>query len=165
VPSGPVRRAAPPPAPDSVDADPEHDLSLAGTTPGELAALREDVPLDDRTRRVILAMARLADGRDPWALLGMPQGADAKLLKRAYFKLSKEIHPDRYYGQRMGSFTERLPSVFEAMSRAYARRPAPSDRAPTRSASPSSPRRRRSTPASCSIARASSRSPAATSTR
>jgi hypothetical protein len=125
VPSGPIRRVAPPHAPDAVDAEPEHDLTLPGTTPGELAALREDVPLDDRTRRVILAMGRLADGRDPWALLGVPQGADAKLLKRAYFKLSKEIHPDRYYGQRLGSFTERLPAVFEAMSRAYARLTSP----------------------------------------
>jgi len=125
VPSGPIRRAGPPPAHDGLDADPEHDLSLPGTTPVELAALREDVPLDDRTRRVILAMARLADGRDPWALLGVPQGADAKLLKRSYFKLSKEIHPDRYYGQRVGSFTERLPAVFEAMSRAYARLTSP----------------------------------------
>jgi DnaJ domain len=125
VPSGPIRRVAPAPAHDGVDADPEHDLSLPGTTPGELAALREDVPLDDRTRRVILAMARLADGRDPWALLGVPQGADAKLLKRSYFKLSKEIHPDRYYGQHLGSFTGRLPAVFEAMSRAYARLTSP----------------------------------------
>jgi tetratricopeptide (TPR) repeat protein len=97
-------------------------------TPAELAALREDVPLDDRTRRLILAMARLTDGRDPWALLGVPAGADARQLKRAYFKLSKEIHPDRYYRQRLGSFTDRLPFVFEAMSRAYARLTSPDRR-------------------------------------
>lgn len=131
VPSGPIRRVgAPPPpampaAPEPATAEPEHDLTLANPTPAELAALREDVPLDERTRRVILAMARLSDGRDPWALLGVPQGADARLLKRAYFKLSKDIHPDRYYGQRLGSFTERLPAVFEAMSRAYARLTSP----------------------------------------
>ena len=81
--------------------------------------------LDERIRRRILAMARLADGRDPWALLGVPAGADPRVLKRAYFKLSKEIHPDRYYGQRLGSFTHRLPFVFEAMSRAYARLTSP----------------------------------------
>lgn len=98
-----------------------HDLSLPGATPGELFALREDSVLDDRTRRLILAMARIADGRDPWALLGVPAGADPRFLKRAYFKLSKDIHPDRYYGRQLGSFTDRLPLVFEAMSRAYAR--------------------------------------------
>ncbi|TMQ06521.1 MAG: hypothetical protein E6J91_37680 [Deltaproteobacteria bacterium] len=112
-----------------VHPDPEHDLTLPRATPAELAALREDIPLDDRTRRLILAMARLADGRDPWALLGVPAGAEPRQLKRAYFKLSKEIHPDRYYGERLGSFTDRLPFVFEAVSRAYARLTSPDRRA------------------------------------
>jgi len=119
--SGPVRRSAGPPPADGGDAHPEHDLSLPGVTPAELTALGEDSVLDERTRRLVLAMARLADGRDPWALLGVPRGSEPRQLKRAYFKLSKEIHPDRYYGQRLGSFAARLPSVFEAMSRAYAR--------------------------------------------
>jgi hypothetical protein len=123
--SGPIRRVAGPPPAEPAEVGPDHDLSLPGTTPVELAALREDVVLDERIRRRILAMARLADGRDPWALLGVSAGADSRILKRAYFKLSKEIHPDRYYGQRLGSFTGRLPFVFEAMSRAYARLTSP----------------------------------------
>jgi hypothetical protein len=110
---------------DAPDRDPEHDLTLPGATPAEQAALREDIVLDDTSRRRILAMARLADGRDPWALLGVPAGADPRQLKRAYFKLSKDIHPDRYFGQRLGSYTQRLPVVFEALSRAYARLTSP----------------------------------------
>ncbi len=122
APSG-LRRAAgnQPPSPEVVNAEPEHDLTLPEASPAELAALREDNVLDDRTRRLILAMARLADGRDPWALLGVPRDADPRHLKRAYFQLSKEIHPDRYYRQRLGSFQDRLPYVFEAVSRAYGR--------------------------------------------
>ena len=107
--------------PDPHERQPEHDLTLPNTTAAELAALRENIELDDLIRRRILAMSRLADGRDPWALLGVPAGSEAKDLKRAYFKLSKEIHPDRYFGQRLGGFSERLPFVFEALSRAYAR--------------------------------------------
>ena len=109
------------PVPDAAERPPEHDLTLPDATAAELAALREDVDLDDHIRRRILAMARLADGRDPWALLGVPSGSEPRVLKRAYFKLSKEIHPDRYFGQRQGGFAERLPAVFEALSRAYAR--------------------------------------------
>jgi len=126
APSG-LRRAAPsqPPAPDAAERPPEHDLTLPGATAAELAALREDVDLDDHIRRRILAMARLADGRDPWALLGVPAGSEPRVLKRAYFKLSKEIHPDRYFGQRQGGFAERLPAVFEALRRAYARLTSP----------------------------------------
>ncbi len=114
-----------PVAPEASGPEPVHDLTLPEPTPAELAALAEDVGLADGIRRRILAMARLADGRDPWALLGVPVGAEARHLKRAYFKLSKEIHPDRYFGQRLGSFTDRLPAVFEALSRAYARLTSP----------------------------------------
>jgi hypothetical protein len=107
--------------PPPMRAAPEHDLSLPGATPEELAALAEDVSLEDRERRRILAMARLAHGRDPHALLGVSPVADARTLKLAYFQLSKEIHPDRYYGRRLGSFAARMSTVFEATSRAYAR--------------------------------------------
>jgi len=100
---------------------PVHDLSIPDPTPDELAALSEHVDLDDRGRRRILAMARLCHGRDPHALLGVPSTADARMLKLAYFQLSKEIHPDRYYGKRLGSFAARMSMVFEAASRAYAR--------------------------------------------
>jgi tetratricopeptide (TPR) repeat protein len=99
---------------------PIHDLTLPNATPDELEALAEDVELTDTERRRVLAMARLAELRDPSALLGIPAGTDARTVKLAYFELSKEVHPDRYYGKRRGSFERRMSVVFEAMSRAYA---------------------------------------------
>ena len=96
-----------------------HDLRLPDATKEELAALAENVELDDEERRRILAMARVIN--DPYALLGVGPGADAKTVKRAYFTLSKAIHPDRYYGKRLGSFAARTNAVFEATARAYAR--------------------------------------------
>lgn len=123
-----------PPLPDAAGLDgatvrraPTADIHivLPNPTDAERAALAEpgDLGPDDRLR--ILAMARLLDARDPWALLGVPHGADARVLKRAYFKLSKEIHPDRYYGRQLGSFADRLTQVFEAISRAYAKLTSP----------------------------------------
>jgi hypothetical protein len=113
-------RITPEPTASSAGISISHDLQLPNPTPEELAALVEDVEINDQSRRRILAMARLIQQADLHALLGVPQGADAKALKRAYFTLSKEVHPDRYYGKRLGSFTERLSMVFEATSRAYA---------------------------------------------
>jgi tetratricopeptide (TPR) repeat protein len=123
-----------PPAPDATSLDaptviraPRADINLLlpNPTDEERAALAEpgDLGPDDRVK--ILAMARLLDGKDPWALLGVPHGAEAKVLKRAYFKLSKDIHPDRYYGKSLGSFKDRLSVVFEAVSRAYAKLTSP----------------------------------------
>ncbi|MFN0247311.1 MAG: hypothetical protein ACKV2T_10525 [Kofleriaceae bacterium] len=98
-----------------------HDLTLPATTPDELRALAEDIDLDETERRRILAMARLIEKNDPYLLLGVSGAADPKTLKRAYFLLSKEVHPDRYYGKRLGTFADRLTMVFEATSRAYNR--------------------------------------------
>ena len=100
---------------------PHLDTTLPDPTSDELMALSETNALTDVQRRQILAMARLLDKRDPWALLGVPRDADARTLKRAYFKLSKDIHPDRFYGRPLGSFAERLSTVFEALTRAYER--------------------------------------------
>lgn len=98
-----------------------HDLNLSNPTPEELAALEEEADLDDGERRLILTLERLLEKQDPYMLIGVSQGADAKTLKRAYFLLSKEIHPDRYYGKKLGSFAGRMSHVFEEISRAYAR--------------------------------------------
>lgn len=98
-----------------------HDLRLSNPTPDELAALSEPCDLDDGERRLILTLERLLDKQDPYMLLGVSQGADVRVVKRAYFALSKEIHPDRYYGKKLGSFAGRMSRVFEESSRAYAR--------------------------------------------
>jgi DnaJ domain len=96
-----------------------HDLTLPDASKEERDALAEDIELDDEERRRILAMARVI--HDSHALLGVAQGADPRTIKRAYFTLSKAIHPDRYYGKRLGTFAHRTSAVFEATARAYAR--------------------------------------------
>ncbi|HEY5921465.1 MAG TPA: hypothetical protein VIV11_07330 [Kofleriaceae bacterium] len=128
----PMKRPAAPSRPIELDPPtvrraPASDIHIVLPNPSEAEreALAEpgELDVDDRVR--ILAMMRLVDMRDPWALLGVPAGADAKILKRAYFSLSKEIHPDRFYGKQLGSFAERLTIVFEAVSRTYARLTSP----------------------------------------
>lgn len=98
-----------------------HDLRLEDPSADELTAMAEDCVVPEVVRRRVLSMQRLIPKSDPHALLGVSGSADAKTLKRAYFLLSKEIHPDRYYGKQVGSFGERMSQVFEAASRAYAR--------------------------------------------
>jgi hypothetical protein len=103
--------AAPPP--------PELELHLDDPTPEERRMLDEAGDLSDADRRRVLAMLRLIAAGDPYALLGLPHGADKRQVKRAYFTLSKDFHPDRYYGRRLGAFGPRLERIFETLSRAY----------------------------------------------
>lgn len=95
------------------------DLSLSDPTSEELERLAESCDLPEPDRRRILAMARLVNAGDPWKMLGVGRDADARSLKRAYFKLSKDFHPDRFYGRQLGSFAQQLSHVFEGVSRAY----------------------------------------------
>jgi len=62
-------------------------------------------------------------------LLGVERGADAQTVKRAYFALSKEFHPDRYFRKSTGSYAERLDRIFKKMVEAYELLSDPSTRA------------------------------------
>jgi curved DNA-binding protein CbpA len=56
----------------------------------------------------------------PYAeLLGVEPGSDAKVVKRAYFKLSKEFHPDRYFRREIGSYAQRLDRIFKKVLEAH----------------------------------------------
>jgi tetratricopeptide (TPR) repeat protein len=113
--------AAPAPAP---TAAPAPSGTLDDPTAEERAALaepRDANVLGPDERELVLAMQRRLRHGDPWLLLGVAKGADKKAIKRSYFKLSKDFHPDRYYGKRLGSFAQRLNEVFEAIAHAYAR--------------------------------------------
>jgi curved DNA-binding protein CbpA len=52
-------------------------------------------------------------------LLGIERNADAKEIKRAYFQLSREYHPDRYFRRRVGHFGPRLERIFRKVAEAY----------------------------------------------
>jgi curved DNA-binding protein CbpA len=52
-------------------------------------------------------------------VLGVPASADVKAVKRAYFELSKEYHPDRYFRRNIGPFALRLERIFKRIVEAY----------------------------------------------
>lgn len=86
----------------------------------EKAAMSAEAQLDDQTRlRVIEYQRKLATETTHFDLLGVEVDADKKTVKRAYFRLSKEFHPDRYYGKELGPFAPWLTSVFEAITGAF----------------------------------------------
>jgi len=45
--------------------------------------------------------------------------ADTREIKRAYFRLSKEFHPDRYFGRELGPYADRLSKIFQAVKAAF----------------------------------------------
>jgi DnaJ-domain-containing protein 1 len=57
--------------------------------------------------------------RDAFELLEVDRAADKKEIKRAYFKLSKEFHPDRYFNKSIGPYEERLSRIFQSIKAAF----------------------------------------------
>jgi hypothetical protein len=72
----------------------------------------------EQLRRIDAYHGSLAT-RDAYALLEIARDADKREVKRAYFRLSKEFHPDRFYGQKIGPYADKLNAIFQAVKAAF----------------------------------------------
>ena len=70
-------------------------------------------------RRVTELYAKL-DRIDHYSLLGVSATADTKAIKRAYFALAKEHHPDRWFRKDIGPLRGKIEAIFNAMTTAEA---------------------------------------------
>lgn len=75
-----------------------------------------DLPLEMQRR--ILEFESSLD-RPYHELLGVERGADDRAIKRAYFVLAKQYHPDRYFRRSIGHFEARLERIFKKLVEAY----------------------------------------------
>ena len=81
-------------------------------------AIDKSLELSPEAQRRILAFEAQLE-RPYHEILGVPADADAKTVKRAYFELSKEYHPDRYFRKQIGGYGERLDRIFRKVLEAY----------------------------------------------
>jgi tetratricopeptide (TPR) repeat protein len=75
-----------------------------------------DLPLELQSR-ILEFEARL--DRPYHQILDVDLAADAREIKRAYFRLSKLFHPDRYFRRNLGHYEQRLDRVFKKIAEAY----------------------------------------------
>lgn len=107
------------PASQAAEPAPAGPIELGDLTPEEARILGEEVALQENEKRRIIQVMRLVAGSDYFALLGVSRGADKRELKRAYFRMSKEFHPDRHYKQDLGTFGPLLNIIFENATLAF----------------------------------------------
>lgn len=95
-------------------------LDRSQLTAEEAAAMAVDVELSEEVKLRVLGMRRRLAAADYFALFGLDRdNLDKQALKRTYFRLSKEFHPDRYFGKRTGPFGAWLSEVFQAVSEGF----------------------------------------------
>jgi curved DNA-binding protein CbpA len=79
----------------------------------------EEVDLDPERQRYVLDLFEQLSRLSYYDLLRVPRDADKKAIKRAYFDLVGLIHPDRYFGKRLGSYRRKMEAIFAQVTRAY----------------------------------------------
>ena len=99
------------------------DAAVAPSEPSPVLEIDES-QIDDRLdldvevqRRILEFEASL--GLPYHQLLDVPRGSEPRVVKRAYFKLSKEFHPDRYFRKEIGVYVQRLERIFKKVLEAH----------------------------------------------
>ncbi len=85
-------------------------------SPGDLA---DGADLADEQKRRILYVDANLGTWNHYKLLGLKRTASAADVKAAYFKVSKEFHPDTFFRKNIGRYAERVDRIFRAMKAAY----------------------------------------------
>ena len=114
--------------PDALTSRGEDDGDLGGavvqrrapSTEFDPAALDEEgVELTQDERRAILETFHILEDISFYDLLQVEHKADRKQIREAYFRLSKEFHPDTHFRKQLGSYKTKLEVIFRSLTQAY----------------------------------------------
>jgi tetratricopeptide (TPR) repeat protein len=94
-------------------AEPWEDIDLEEI----LQPVSED---EDTLIRKVDEMYLKIDFLSPRELLDVDEDANEDILKKHYYRLTREFHPDRYFSVADPSVKDKLTAVFDAINQAYA---------------------------------------------
>jgi curved DNA-binding protein CbpA len=118
----PVRVAAPPPPPPQNAGSLMPELSEVVSLP---KLTNEESTSRERLAAKVSAMRRL----DYFELLGVKRGAAREEVKRAYFTLAREYHPDRHFTSASAELRQLAQQLYDLISTAHDTLTDPTERA------------------------------------
>lgn len=88
-------------------------LELAGSgRAGAGAPGQDDIDLSPEEQQRLLALWVRRDRVDHFERLGLQPTDDDAAIRQAYLETCRRLHPDRYYGKRLGVFAAILAELF-----------------------------------------------------
>lgn len=79
----------------------------------------EVVELEESHKARVLELYALIKESDYYTLLGVTKDADKKVIKRAYYEVAANVHPDKHFRKKLGSFKTRMEHVFAKLTEAH----------------------------------------------
>lgn len=115
----PTRAAAPPPLPTSAPARPPVVVRAASSLLPELSGVMTISSEEREVRERLAATAAEMKKKDYFALLGVKPNSPRDEIRRAYFALAKEYHPDKHFGSYSAEVKNLAAQIFDLVSTAH----------------------------------------------
>ncbi len=97
----------------------EPAVAMAPRSMNEQPQYEEGIYLNAEQQREVDRLLALGEEENPLLILGLTADAAFADVKKSYFKLAKVYHPDRFYGRELGSYQEKLATLFEMINQAF----------------------------------------------
>jgi curved DNA-binding protein CbpA len=109
---------------DSPEAPPASGALVPQVPPAEplapdLSCIDETLDIDASLQQRILEFEASLGEASYHEILGVDRETEPREIKRAYFQLSKQFHPDRYFRRNIGDHAPRLDRIFKHVALAY----------------------------------------------
>lgn len=97
------------------------DARMPGPSPEAPAVARglDESQLGKRLSRRVRETFERIDSMDHYALLNVPAGASQEAISAAFFELSLEFHPDRFFLLKAGDLKEKIYRIYRQLTTAY----------------------------------------------
>jgi curved DNA-binding protein CbpA len=79
----------------------------------------EDSALSTTEKATLDRLHIVVQSGDHYEILGVEDAAERMDIQQAYYTLSRQWHPDRFFRVDLGEYTDRLETVFIAITEAY----------------------------------------------
>ncbi|MDG1477947.1 MAG: DnaJ domain-containing protein [Myxococcota bacterium] len=77
------------------------------------------IDLSNKECALIEQMHRTLEQCSHYTLLGISEDADATDVRKAYYDLSRHLHPDRFFRREVGDYAPKIEAIFSAITIAY----------------------------------------------
>jgi curved DNA-binding protein CbpA len=126
--SAPIVTHAAPSYPPPSGPVPVHDPAAASAASAPYVSA-DGIDIEPEFRARVEEVYATLDSLDYYTLLGIDRSGDKKVIKRAYYELAANFHPDKYFRKNLGPYKAKMEAIFGRFTIAHDTLTSKADRA------------------------------------